>query len=158
VYGIEDTARRFGQYRWAELQLFELLGSWATAAGPATDAPAVAMLAAHCHHHAWHADVFAGRTPAVAGPAAAAQAAPLPELVVLLDAARAAQGIAARLHAVYRGVLPALAAEYERHLLVTDPRIDGPTVRALTLVLHDLADDRSEGQEMLQRLSGAGAC
>lgn len=155
MYGIEDTSRRFGQYRWAELQLFELLGGWATSAA---DAQVVAMLAAHCHHHAWHADVFAGRTPAVAGLEAAAEPAPLPELVPMLDAARGADGTAARLRAVYQNVLPALAAEYERHLLVTDPRIDGPTVRALTLALHDLADDRSEGEEMLDRLSGAAAC
>lgn len=150
VYGIEDTARRFGQYRWAELQLFELLGEWARAADSSPEA--VAMFAAHCHHHAWHAELFAGRLPAVAGLDAPTATAPLSALVPLLDAARAAEGTASRLRAVYHDVLPALAAEYERHLMVTDPRIDGPTARALTLVLRDLADDREEGATMLEQL------
>lgn len=140
MHGIVETAQRFDQYCWAELRMFELLGEWACAGNE--DAAAAVMFAAHSHHHAWHAELFAGRIPALDGHDAPAGTAALPRLVPLVEAARAAVGTRDRLAAVYDVALPALAAEYEEHLANTDPRVDGPTARALTLVLRDLAADR----------------
>jgi hypothetical protein len=149
VYGIVETAQRFGQYRWAELQMFELLGEWARSG---EDAAAAKMFAAHSHHHAWHADVFAGRIPAIEGLDAPDATAVLPQLVPLVEAARAAVGTRARLTGVYDVVLPALASEYEQHLANTDPRVDGPTARALTLVLRDLAADRLDAAALKEHV------
>ncbi len=148
VYGIVETAHRFGRYRWAELQLFELLGEWAR-----TDDPQVAaMYAAHSHHHAWHAELFAGRIAAIDGLETQEASSPPPEMAPLVEAARAAEGTGTRLTAVYDELLPALAAEYERHLEGTDPRVDGPTARVLTLALRDIADHRSEAAALKEHM------
>ncbi len=153
MFGIKETALRFVRYRWAELQLFELLGTWATGHPEPRVSP---MLAAQAHRHAQHARWFADRVPAVAMQGADYSA----DLVVgafplapLVERARAAATTAELLRAVYEHVLPALTAVYDDHLQHTDPRVDGPTTRVLALARRDLADHHHEGMAMLERLS-----
>lgn len=138
-HGVTATAHRFGQYRWAALQLFEVLGTWATNhPTPHTSA----LLATHSHQHGRHAAAFAARVPCVGGLDAATVTAPWPELVALLDLARSAPDTATLMNTVYGEVLPTLAAAYEHHLAAIDPRVDGPTAHVLAVVLRDLSDQR----------------
>ena len=152
MFGIAETARRFGQYRWAELQLFELLGTWATGHPEPRVSP---MLAAQAHRHAQHARWFAARVPAVALQGADYSAGLVVgafPLVPLVERAQAATTTTDLLRAVHDGLLPALGAMYDDHLLHTDPRVDGPTTRVLALARRDLADHHHEGMAMLERL------
>ncbi len=144
--GITATAVAFGQYRWAAQQLAEMLGKWATEhPQPHTSA----LLATHGHQHAEHAATFAARVPCVGGLDVDRVTAPLAEVAHLLDRARSAADTAAFLRSVYGEVLPALEDVYRRHLAATDPRVDGPTARVLTLAERDLADQQAAATVVL---------
>jgi hypothetical protein len=61
----------------------------------------------------------------------------------------------ARLTAIYRDALPRVAAAYRDHLGLTTPVTDGPTIRALGLVLADLDADTRAGLELIAALEGS---
>ena len=60
LFGVEETARRVGNYKWLEMRLFEALGGW-VATVPELDVKLV--LGRHCYHHAWHAELWDKRLP-----------------------------------------------------------------------------------------------
>lgn len=137
-----ENARRLGHQRWLHLQLFELLGGWATDTTLTPEAHLQPMFAAHCHHHAWHAELIAARLPELDEVDTAALTVPADaEVQQLLATARAAAGTAERLACVYEAIYPLLTADVTAHLQEIDPRTDGPTARVLTLVLRDLQAD-----------------
>ncbi|MGZ8766469.1 MAG: hypothetical protein ACXW2C_12345, partial [Acidimicrobiia bacterium] len=60
IFGVEESAKRVGHYKWIEIKLFEALGGW-VATVPELDVKLV--LGRHCYHHAWHADLWDQRLP-----------------------------------------------------------------------------------------------
>src|SRR3982751_5618517 len=60
LFTVEETARRVGNYKWAEMRLFEVLGGWA-ATVPELDVKL--RLGTHTYHHAWHAELWHKRLP-----------------------------------------------------------------------------------------------
>jgi hypothetical protein len=168
---LTTTASLVGAYRWVENALFKMLGDWVT------DTPVAAVqvhLDGQSLRHAWHAELWADRLPAVAGfdpeaftvPSAQSAVAvafltgePLgpsdpsgDDLEELGDEA-ARPGVLPRLAGLYRVVLPRLVTTYGRHVrAVTGSAADGPVVRALTLVLNDEIDDWHAGERLVQRL------
>ena len=60
IFSVEETARRVGNYKWAEMRLFEVLGGW-VATVPELDVKLV--LGRHTYHHAWHAELWDKRLP-----------------------------------------------------------------------------------------------
>src|SRR4051794_11009068 len=60
LFTVEETARRVGNYKWAEMRLFEVLGGW-VATVPELDVKMV--LGRHTYHHAWHAELWHKRLP-----------------------------------------------------------------------------------------------
>ena len=60
LFDVEETARRVGNYKWAEMKLFEALGGW-VATVPELDVKM--RLGTHCYHHAWHAELWHKRLP-----------------------------------------------------------------------------------------------
>lgn len=146
--GITATAVAFGQYRWAAQRLAEMLGTWATEhPEPHTSA----LLATHGHQHAQHAAAFAARVPRVGGLDVDGVTTPQAEVASLLTRALSAADTAAFMGTIYGEVLPTLASLYRRHLDATDPRVDGPTARVLTLAERDLADQRAAAAALLDR-------
>lgn len=168
---LTTTASLVGEYRWIENALFRMLGDWVA------DTPVAAVqvhLDGQSLRHAWHAELWAERLPAVAGfdpeaftvPSAQAAAAfavltgePLGSgdpSAAGLDAVGqegGRPGVLPRLAGLYRVVLPRLVTTYSRHLrAVTGSASDGPVVRALTLVLNDEIDDWHTGERLVQRL------
>jgi hypothetical protein len=106
--------------RWNE-ELFETLGTWVVT----TDDPALQQLIAEaCHLHAWHAELWAGRSPTI----------PIGEREIanrrLLDDADRAGSYRAEL-AEMRDALDAVAARVDR-------RLDPSTSRVVDLVTADL--------------------
>jgi hypothetical protein len=143
-FDIAETARRIARYRWAETTMFQALGGW-IATVPELDAKV--CLAAHSAHHAWHAELWRDRQPAVAiaddvvdGLAPVAEA--------LVEPAATIE----RLVGVYRVVLPRLIGSYTAHRRRTSALTDAPTVRTLQLVLRDELDDWRDGELLLQSL------
>lgn len=148
---IERTARRIGHYRWWEMRLFELLGAWARSM---PEHEAAARLGDHSHRHAWHAELWGDLIPEIEHLSAdRVVAAPdgLDDVVGVLEGGAAADSLD-RLAGVYRVVLPRLVAAYGHHLDHTLPATDGPTMRALRLVLGDLTEELQQGERLLQGL------
>src|SRR5260370_25145870 len=54
LFQVEESARRVGNYKWAEMRLFEVLGGW-VATVPELDVKLV--LGRHTYHHAWHSEL-----------------------------------------------------------------------------------------------------
>lgn len=149
---IEQSGRRIGGHAWTELRLFEIVGSWVTTV---PELEAKATLAAQSHHHAWHGELWHGLLPVVPHLRAADMVAPPSEGVAALLAALAEPALTGggatigRLVGLYRVMIPALIAAYEDHLDRTTPVTDGPTIRALHLVLADEEADRQAGEDLL---------
>jgi hypothetical protein len=152
---LTGAARVVGGYVWLEERLFEILGAWV----PSVAEPEVKLhLAADSQQHAWHASLWRDRLPALRELAAeefVAPAAPLWEAGVA--ALRAAPTTIERLAGVYRVVLPRQVAAYQRHLEDASPVTDGPTIRALQLVLADEVADWRAGELLLQGVLGSAA-
>jgi hypothetical protein len=147
---LESAGRLCGANRWAETQMFEILGSWV----PTTaEVPAKLMLDRHSLHHAWRADQWWERLPVVAdvdrealvtAPSAAASSA--------IDSLREMSGPVSRLAGAYRVAIPRLAAAYQHQLAVTSPVAASSILRTLDIVMADLLADWREGEYLLQSL------
>jgi len=147
---LEQSARRIGHHAWIELRLFEILGAWVTAV-PELEAKAV--LATQSYHHAWHAELWHGLLPSVPHLHAPDLVTPAdPGTAEQIDSLTAATGTVERLSGLYEVVLPGLIAAYTDHLQRTTPVTDGPTIRALRLVLADEEEDARTGERVLQAL------
>lgn len=163
--GLFAAARRHGAYTWAERRLFALTGSWAAAPG-LPDVARVHLFEASAQH-AWHAELWAARLPVLAGvdpdelvqPADAGAAALLDALEVSAlegtasDPARQALGARRFLTALAGVVLPGLLASYRGFSRLLLPICDGPSIRALALVV---ADTESELAALGAHLPGRG--
>jgi hypothetical protein len=128
-----------GGARALELMLFEVVGGWVADAEPAALRP---LLATSAHHHAWHAQLWAGRSPTVPGidldDTTAAGRARLQRLETLL---RGLTGTDERIGTTFGVVVPRYAAWCASLRAAIDERLDPSTARVLDLVGRDLHDD-----------------
>lgn len=149
---IHDIARVAGAYAWSELELCAILSRWAAD----TESPRVAaFLGARCHTHAWHADLWRQRIPAVPGITVddfvVAPDDPHTTLLAEVGATPAHQVIE-RIVGLYGVLLPLVVSTYQSHLDATNADTDAPTVRVLTLVMRDEVDDLNDGRLLLESL------
>ncbi len=139
---LHESARMMATVRWVEHRLFEILGRFAT---DEADPVVATMFGTHGHQHAWHAELWRDRIPAIPGvDVVAVPMAPGEATASAFDTVATTTGTAERLAAVYRLLLPRLMSLYERWRAELDPRLDGPTVRVLTLALRDDTDQLAE--------------
>jgi hypothetical protein len=152
-FGIAETARRIGHYRWVELQIFEALGRWLAI----TDDDAIKLrLATHSNHHAWHAELWEQRLPVLREPTPDQLIVPanadLVEFFAALNAPTEPTQTLERLVGMYRVLLPRCVAAYTFHLNNTSRVTDASTARALELVLRDDVEQWRDGEMMIQSL------
>ncbi len=147
---LDEGARLAGGYRWAEANLFSILGGWVAS----TSENAVKlMLDRHSQHHAWRAQQWWDRLPVLVEVDRKALVVPLsPGLGAVMDSLPGLEGTVPRLAATYRVALPRLAAAYQSHCSQAGPAADSSTVRTLQIVGCDLAADWREGEIILQSL------
>jgi hypothetical protein len=153
IFSVEETARRVGNYKWAEIALFEALGGW-VATVPELDVKLV--LGRHTYHHAWHAELWHKRLPELRemNPDRLTQSAN-PEFEKFIDAVRepeAAELTIEKLVGVYRVLIPRFIGVYTYHLNGTSTITDAPTIRSLKFMLQDEFDDWRDGEMLLQSL------
>jgi len=167
-----QAAAVIGGYRWLEHRLFEIVGGWVTTV------PIAAVqvhLDAQSARHAWHAELWADRLPVLAGVDPEGLTKPPGRAAAAVIAALGGSGSTYRsledpddhdtdrttgggpgalplLAGLYRVVLPRLVMTYRRHLEVASPVTDGPTIRALRLVLADEVEDWHDGERLVERL------
>jgi len=153
LFSVEDSARRVGNYKWAEMRLFEVLGGW-VATIPELDVKMV--LGRHTYHHAWHAELWHKRLPELRemNPDRLTQP-PNDEFVTFMNAIRepeAPELTIEKLVGVYRVLIPRFIAVYTYHLNGTSTITDAPTIRSLKFALQDEFDDWRDGEMLLQSL------
>ncbi|HUI48032.1 MAG TPA: hypothetical protein VL119_05015, partial [Acidimicrobiia bacterium] len=153
LFLVEESARRVGNYKWAEMRLFEALGGW-VATVPELDVKLV--LGRHTYHHAWHAELWHKRLPELREMNPDRLTVPPNEaFVTFMDAVRepeAADETIEKLVGVYRVLLPRFIAVYTFHLNATSRITDAPTIRSLKFALQDEFDDWRDGEMLLQSL------
>jgi hypothetical protein len=153
LFGVVESARRVGNYKWIEMRLFEALGGW-VATVPELDVKLV--LGRHCYHHAWHAELWNKRLPELREMnTERLTEPPNDEMVAFVDAMRepeAPELTIEKLVGVYRVLIPRKIAAYTFHLNSTSRITDAPTMRSLNFILQDEFDDWREGEMLLQSL------
>ena len=153
AFGVEESARRVGHYKWIEMRLFEALGGW-VATVPELDVKM--RLGTHCYHHAWHAELWHKRLPELRemNPERLTVP-PNDEMVTFVEALTEpedADQTIEKLVGVYRVLIPAKVAAYTYHLNGTSTITDAPTIRSLKFAIQDEIDDWRDGEMLLQSL------
>lgn len=153
LFGVEESARRVGNYRWTEMRLFEALGGW-VATVPELDVKMV--LGRHCYHHAWHAELWTKRLPELREMNVERMTQPAnDEMVAFMNAVTEPEApdlTIEKLVGVYRVLIPRTIAAYTYHLNGTSAITDAPTQRSLGHALQDEYDDWRDGEMLLQSL------
>ncbi|MEM8922829.1 MAG: hypothetical protein AAGD35_04945 [Actinomycetota bacterium] len=153
AFSVEETARRVGHYKWIEMRIFELMGTW-TAMIPEVDIKP--RLGTHCYHHAFHAELWHKRLPELreVNPERLTIA-PNAEMEALVDALAVLdepERTIEKLVGFYRVLLPHLIAVYTFHRNRSSRLGDAPTIRSLTFCLNDDMEQWREGEMILQSL------
>ncbi len=153
IFGVEETARRVGNYKWIEMRLFEALGGW-VATVPELDVKLV--LGRHCYHHAWHSELWDKRLPELREMKTdRLTLPPNDEMIAFVDALRepeAPELTIEKLVGVYRVLLPHKIAAYTYHQNGSSRITDAPTIRSFGFILQDELEDWREGEMLLQSL------
>ena len=153
LFGVVESARRVGNYKWIEMRLFEALGGW-VATVPELDVKLV--LGRQCYHHAWHAELWNKRLPELREmKTERLTLPPNDEMIAFVDALRepeAPELTIEKLVGVYRVLIPRKIAAYTFHMNATSKITDAPTIRSLNFVLQDEFEDWREGEMLLQSL------
>ncbi len=153
LFDVEESARRVGNYKWAEMKLFEALGGW-VATVPELDVKM--RLGTHCYKHAWHAELWHKRLPELREMNPDRLTAPANDAMVRFVAAmtepEAHDQTIEKLVGVYRVYIPRFIAAYTYHLNATSEITDAPTIRTIKLILQDEFDDWRDGEMLIQSL------
>ena len=153
LFDVEESARRVGNYKWAEMKLFEAFGGW-VATVPELDVKM--RLGTHCYKHAWHAELWHKRLPELREMNPDRLTKPANEAMVrfveALTEPEAPELTIEKLVGVYRVFIPRFVAAYTFHLNATSEITDAPTIRSLKFILQDELDDWRDGEMMIQSL------
>jgi hypothetical protein len=153
LFSVEETARRVGNYKWAEMRLFEVLGGW-VATVPELDVKMV--LGRHTWFHAEHAKRWDERLPELREMnRERLTVPPNPEFEKFMDGVRepeSADLTIEKLVGAYRVLIPRFIGVYTYHLNGTSRITDAPTIRALTFILQDEYESWRDGEMLLQSL------
>jgi len=153
LFDVEESARRVGNYKWAEMRLFEALGGW-VATVPELDVKM--RLGTHCYQHAWHAELWHKRLPELRemnpDRLTVAPNDGMVRFVEALTEPEAPELTIEKLVGVYRVFIPRFIAAYTFHLNGTSQITDAPTIRSLRFILQDEYDGWRDGEMMIQSL------
>ena len=153
IFDVEESARRVGNYKWAEMKLFEVLGGW-VATVPELDVKM--RLGTHCYKHAWHSELWHKRLPELREMNPERLTVPpndaMVRFVEAMTEPEAPELTIEKLVGVYRVFIPRFIAAYTYHLNGTSEITDAPTIRSLKFILHDEFEDWRDGEMILQSL------
>ena len=153
LFDVEETARRVGNYKWAEIKLFEALGGW-VATVPELDVKM--RLGTHCYKHAWHAELWHKRLPELREMNPDRMTVPANDAMVrfveALTEPEAPELTIEKLVGVYRVLMPHMISAYTYHRNNTSRITDAPTIRSLDFALADELEDWRDGEMLIQSL------
>jgi uncharacterized ferritin-like protein (DUF455 family) len=147
---VQQNLELLGKYRYVEIQMMELMGSWAyTIAEPEIKIG----FGRQMYQDAVHADLLGKRLPELKGRSQHYHyVAPSNDLVKLLEKIWKAGDSLRRMIALYRVLKPALVAAYEHHLAQVELPADEPTAYILHHILEEERDHSAWAEPIIMRL------
>lgn len=148
---VQENLQLLGKYRYAEIQMMELMGSWAyTMIHPEIKI----AFGRHMYQDAVHADLIGKRIPELKGRSKQYQyIAPSDEFVRLVETIWKAEDELRRMIGLYRILKPAVVEALRRHLKHVELPADEPTAYILRHIADEEQDQIAWGETMISRLS-----
>ncbi|MCI0691744.1 DUF455 family protein [candidate division KSB1 bacterium] len=148
---VTQNLELLGKYRYVEIQMMELMGSWAyTIVEPEVKIG----FGRQMYQDAVHADMLGKRLPELKGRSEHFHyIAPSDEFVKLLEKIWQANDSLRRMVALYRVLKPALVAAYEYHLEHAELPADEPTAYILRNILAEENDHSEWGETIINTLA-----
>ncbi len=145
---LASVVARLGAYTWFEARLFEIIGGWIQGT---RELNAKLLLGVEAPKHAWHAELFEGLISEVPGFTASERIGPpssaFERFVDELGSPLTPEQTIERLVGIYRVAIPMLFETYTADLAALSPMSNGPLIRVLKLVLADLDESRTIGED-----------
>jgi hypothetical protein len=133
-FNVAQRGTHVATFRWIEVRLMETLAAW-TPTTPEMEAKL--LFGGHIWETAQHADILGKRTHELRLPLQHSVR-PAAQYVEYLDELRATTDTAKRIAGLYDCALPALRRRFDEYLAQVDQLLDGPTVRLLERICHDM--------------------
>lgn len=147
---VQRNLELLGRYRYVEIQMMELMGSWAYT----VEDPEIKIgFGRQMYQDAVHADLLGRRIPELKGRSAHFQVIPPSDRVVrLIETVWKAQGDLKRIMGLYRVVKPALIEAYRNHIALAEIPADEPTAYILRHIADEERDHCAWAETIISRL------
>jgi uncharacterized ferritin-like protein (DUF455 family) len=151
---VQQNLELLGKYRWCEIQMMELMGSWAYTI---VDPEIKIGFGRQMYQDAVHADLLGKRIPELKGRSARFHEIPPDDDVIrLFEKVWRAEGDLHRMTALAMVLKSALLEAYESHIRRAELPADEPTAYILRHIADEERDHRAWGEKIIARLGGAG--
>ncbi len=151
---VEQNLELLGKYRYVEIQMMELMGSWAYTM---VDPEIKIGFGRQMYQDAVHADLLGKRIPELKGRSARFHyMAPSNEFTQLLEKIWKLEGDLPRMVALYRVIKPALVDAYAQHRKSAELPADEPTEYILRHIMDEEEDHVAWAEILIERLAKSG--
>ena len=149
---VQRNLELLGRYRYLEIQMMELMGSWACTI---VDPEIKIGFGRQMYQDAVHADLLGRRIPELKGRSAHFHAIPPSDRVVrLIETVWRAEGDLKRMVGLYRALKPALVGAYREHIGLAELPADEPTAYILRHIADEESDHCAWAEKIIARLPG----
>ena len=151
---VEQNLELLGKYRYVEIQMMELMGSWAYTM---VDPEIKIGFGRQMYQDAVHADLLGKRIPELKGRSVRFHyMAPSNEFTQLLEKIWKLEGDLPRMVALYRVIKPALVDAYAQHRKSAELPADEPTEYILRHIMDEEEDHVAWAEFVIERLAKSG--
>jgi len=153
TFTVQQNLELLGRYRYAEIQLMELMGSWAYTM---VDPEIKIGFGRHMFQDSVHADLLGKRIPELKGRSQHFHSIPpSDEFVKLLETIWKEPDELLRMAGLYRVLKPELVSVYRRHIDRLELPADEPTGYILRLIADEEQDHIEWAEKVIERLLAA---
>ena len=154
TYTVQENLQLLGKYRYVEIQMMELMGSWAYTM---VDPEIKIAFGRQMYQDVVHADLIGKRIPELKGRSKQHQyIAPSDEFVRLLEKIWKAEDEAGRMVGLYRILKPAMVEALSTHLQNIELPADEPTAYILKHIADEEADQVAWAETIIPKLISGG--
>jgi uncharacterized ferritin-like protein (DUF455 family) len=148
---VQRNLELLGRYRYLEIQMMELMGSWACTI---VDPEIKIAFGRQMYQDAVHADLLGKRIPELKGRSAHFHVIPPSDGVVrVIETVWKAEGDVKRMVGLYRVLKPALIEAYRSHIAMAELPADEPTVYILRHIADEEKDHCGWAEKVITRLT-----
>lgn len=154
TFSVQENLQLLGRYRFAEIQMMELMGSWAYTM---THPEIKIAFGRHMYQDAVHADLIGKRIPELKGRSAQYQyISPGDEFVRLIETIWKSDDEASRMIGLYRVLKPAVISALRKHLESIELPADEPTAYILRHIADEEQDHVDWAETLIPKLIAPG--